>query len=694
MRETRRAITTPGRLDLSPVKKVFLGFEAEDAPGTPATYVASKREGSARYGRRAVMSRADNPIDLDLLLPPDTLKDDSPSPQSPNNPSTTPRRRSSTKIHLDPTEKSLEESWKSLSFFNRKHRGRLSRKFGVQRCLCIFYAHLWLTPFTEGKHHYVRISFNNTETISMIRIWNYNKSRIHSYRGIKNISMQLDDILIFQGEIARACGGIIGRTDSFGDTILFTTDEEILQKVSEHDDTFGSVMNEISNENLLAKQPERPLTADVSEIRPMTCPGPGAGAERKRSAITTGAVLCTDSLQINIINNWGHNSMIGLTGLQVLGETDDPVHISRVSCSDPQSNHRISRIIDGENETTDAQHMWCAQVRRLPFSLILKFDSPVHISSVIIWNYNASPELSYCGVKQVTVSVDGRDLRFEDDLSGLGELSQMSTLVRKASGHCYHTIGQLLPLIPQRIDPMAPFGPQTSYHHGEDSQEEYESPELPSGFVFEFVLLSTWGDEYYVGLNGIQMFDAHGYNIPLSKRNISAHPSCVNILQNIENDARTVDKLIDGVNDTTDGRHMWLAPILPGEINRIFVVFDKEVTVSMIKLWNYGKTPSRGVKEFGILVDDLLVYNGVLDTVGIGSGSSKQMPYRTVIFSSDKELAQRERGTLVACSQFAHDILLSPNDARATTGGSMMSADQSQRPFTSLRTSNRATFQS
>ncbi|RZF43204.1 hypothetical protein LSTR_LSTR014939 [Laodelphax striatellus] len=44
-RETRRAITTPGRLDLSPVKKVFLGFEAEDAPGTPATYVASKREG-------------------------------------------------------------------------------------------------------------------------------------------------------------------------------------------------------------------------------------------------------------------------------------------------------------------------------------------------------------------------------------------------------------------------------------------------------------------------------------------------------------------------------------------------------------------------------------------------------------------------------------------------------------------------
>lgn len=46
---------------------------------------------------------------------------------------------------------------------------------------------------------------------------NYNKSRIHSYRGAKDIEIHLDEALIFKGEIARACGEIIGSSDAFGD---------------------------------------------------------------------------------------------------------------------------------------------------------------------------------------------------------------------------------------------------------------------------------------------------------------------------------------------------------------------------------------------------------------------------------------------------------------------------------------------
>ena len=66
-------------------------------------------------------------------------------------------------------------------------------------------------------------------------MWNYNKSRIHSYRGAKEITISLDSTVIFKGEVARACGGLAGGTEAYGDTILFTENEDILDQVNKPD---------------------------------------------------------------------------------------------------------------------------------------------------------------------------------------------------------------------------------------------------------------------------------------------------------------------------------------------------------------------------------------------------------------------------------------------------------------------------
>lgn len=50
--------------------------------------------------------------------------------------------------------------------------------------------HVWLCPFEEGRVNSVCIVFDEATRLSVLRIWNYNKSRIHSYRGARFVEVK------------------------------------------------------------------------------------------------------------------------------------------------------------------------------------------------------------------------------------------------------------------------------------------------------------------------------------------------------------------------------------------------------------------------------------------------------------------------------------------------------------------------
>ena len=191
---------------------------------------------------------------------------------------------------------------------------------------------------------------------------------------------------------------------------------------------------------------------------------------------------------------------------------------------------------------------------------------------------------------------------------------------------------------------------------------------------------------------------------PLSS-DACAIPPSLTILPGMVNDVRTLDKLFDGHNSTWDDRHMWLTPFVPQKGNVVYIFFNSPVAVSMIKLWNYSKTPARGVQHFQILLDDALLYDGRLrrSPADPATSPSSSVPSdteadfgQTVLFTRDPALLGRERGRIFPEQSnqeicFINDNKILVSKARSSAGASAAFSNSKSypqmRPSTSVSSS-------
>lgn len=107
-------------------------------------------------------------------------------------------------------------------------------------------------------------------------------------------------------------------------------------------------------------------------------------------------------------------------------------------------------------------------------------------------------------------------------------------------------------------------------------------PELPSGDSLIIDILSTWGDKYYVGLNGIEIYSSTGE--PAKIKKIYANTSINQSLDNNRN-LNDVNNLINGINRTRDDANLWLTPYSNGDHHYIHVTFEFTITIAMIRIW-------------------------------------------------------------------------------------------------------------
>ena len=178
--------------------------------------------------------------------------------------------------------------------------------------------------------------------------------------------------------------------------------------------------------------------------------------------------------------------------------------------------------------------------------------------------------------------------------------------------------------------------------------------------VLALRIYSTWGDPHYVGLAGLDFFDSAGNLVDFKDREvpcvspsqtshvcprvcvcaqsaIRADPPDVNVLEGYGGDPRTVDNLLDGVNNTCDDLHVWLAPFTPGKVNTITVTFDARVSLSMIRVWNYNKSrihSYRGVRLVCVELDGTRVFEGEIRKA-MGATTSIEANSEVILFTRD-----------------------------------------------------------
>lgn len=629
-------------------------------------------------------------------------------------------------VHLSDVDKQLSADPPDLNALHGDHKShndpRTVDKLVDNHYFTCDELHAWLAPFTRGQNHFVYLDFDYALSVSMIRIWNYNTTRIHSYRGARYMEISLDGRSIFKGEIRRAPGCVTEDVDSCNECILFTTNSSILQLIEKYEKQRAPVAAvsaahaaALSHDGQDAaaidtRHLERPKTGNkthrsgnlhfangpvdslsfngpASSAYAIPDPSKGSSASHPSHGVgflaasrpCTAPIVCDQaaekpvackSIALVLEANWGDPYEIGLAGLQFLDANYLPLKISldQATVRAPFAEPRLKQLVESfgaRHLTTDPEQMWCAPYKNMLAisskrrAITIDFRQSVNLRAIKLWNYNATLEDSFKGAKRIAVYLDqvkhsSFSLRKAPGNTTDFDFGQFLYLHRHTQAqhsqapevYALRSIGKPESASTGPPSPLAAPSSTRSLENDEDEDQasgssatltqtdlltmtspsrsnmkpiseifqQYQTPLFPTGYIVKFVFMSTWGDAYYIGLNALELFDERNNLVQLRDDLIGAQPRDINVLKEPgqPHDVRTLDKLYDGVNNTYDDRHMWLAPFTPTQSNKLLLFFNDPITLSKIRLWNYSKTPTRGVREFEVFLDDVLIFHGTL----------------------------------------------------------------------------------
>lgn len=362
-------------------------------------------------------------------------------------------------------------------------------------------------------------------------------------------------------------------------------------------------------------------------------------------------------ININILQNWGNPLFVGFNNLKLYDNNFDELIIIKIYTSNLCNNNNnlkdnyidITDIVR-KNTSHSLDTEFKLENKNLNILIHYKLNnlSKSYLKFIRFKNFNNYDCLDK-GIKLVKIEYINELILNSNNKS---YITTKTLFLRKGVGDTKHDFSQFIDIYfninKLTNEEILPF---ENILFPEYIEQDFSPPYLPTGLKLEFLLISNYGDKDYIGLNQIELYDQLGKNITkkmynekevlneqlFEKYNINCFdlfkiisiPNGICNLNSMEKDKKRIDNIINynkyiknsyqKRSKIVSGETTWLCPyvkkkssIIQNNINynRIIILFNKPITISYIKIYNYSKSPCRGVKEIKILMDDLCIYGG------------------------------------------------------------------------------------
>jgi len=358
--------------------------------------------------------------------------------------------------------------------------------------------------------------------------------------------------------------------------------------------------------------------------------------KKEVSIITLNYELC-NGIKINFLENYGNQKYIGLSGINIYDENDNIINIEEnslfINSNDLKGkikeNPIFNKLFDANNFSIEIRNMFLLKKENSFIEII--FIHSIKIKTIKIFNYN-SKKYKDCSTKSITIEfLNGQNIVRKTRqiylyMAPTEENIDFGQYIVYPFNNCFNL---------NKYNNFMKIINANNCRNIFNEEYNYFSPVLPSGYILKLEIMNNWGNNDFIGLNQIILYDENNNEIPLSSNNNNNDNDIFEFIKQNINKLNHNKENSKNKKDNNNYIRIYLLPgqnvIQPKEVplflinykrlnhiynvngeNRLYYIFNECTTIRKITIINYSKFLDMAVKDIKILLDGKVIFEGEL----------------------------------------------------------------------------------